>query len=83
MTLSEADLLKLHGPGYVAALRAGVGTIMPSYNSWHGVKASGSERLLTGLLKKQMGFEGFLISEAVDAVAINDLLDAGGRPLAV
>ena len=36
VTLSEADLLKLHGPGYVTALRAGVATIMPSYNSWNG-----------------------------------------------
>ena len=68
--LSEADLLKLHGPGYVTALKAGVATIMPSYNSWNGVKASGSERLLTGVLKKQMGFEGFLIS---DYNAIDDL----------
>jgi beta-glucosidase len=70
VTLSEADLVKLHGPGYVTALKAGVATIMPSYNSWNGVKASGSERLLTGLLKKQMGFEGFLIS---DYNAIDDI----------
>ena len=70
VTLSEADLLKLHGPGYVTALKAGVATIMPSYNSWNGVKASGSERLLTGILKKQMGFEGFLIS---DYNAIDDI----------
>ena len=68
--LSEADLLKLHGPGYVTALKTGVATIMPSYNSWNGVKASGSERLLTGVLKKQMGFEGFLIS---DYNAIDDI----------
>ena len=34
------------------------------------LKASGSERLLTGLLKKQMGFEGFLIS---DYNAIDDI----------
>ena len=43
---------------------------MPSYNSWNGVKASGSERLMTGVLKKQMGFEGFLIS---DYNAIDDI----------
>ena len=70
VTLSEADLLKLHGPGYVTALKAGVATIMPSYNSWNGVKASGSEQLMTGVLKKQLGFEGFLIS---DYNAIDDL----------
>jgi beta-glucosidase len=55
--------VKLHGQGYITALKEGVGSIMPSYNSWNGVKASASEPLLTGLLKKEMGFEGFLISD--------------------
>jgi beta-glucosidase len=71
VNLTEAELLKLHGPGYASALKAGVATIMPSYNSWNGVKASGSPRLLTGILKQEMGFEGFLISDynAIDDVA--------------
>jgi beta-glucosidase len=63
VTLDKATLVKLHGQGYVTALKEGVGSIMPSYNSWNGVKASASEPLLTGLLKKEMGFEGFLISD--------------------
>ena len=63
VTLDKATLLKLHGQGYVTALKEGVGSIMPSYNSWNGVKASASEPLLTGLLKKELGFEGFLISD--------------------
>ena len=70
VTLDEAALKSLHGQGYVTAIEEGVATIMPSYNSWHGVKASASERLLTGLLKKEMGFEGFLIS---DYNAIDDI----------
>lgn len=68
--MSEAELLELHGQGYVTALKAGVGTIMPSYNSWNGVKCSGSKRLMTEILKDQMGFEGFLIS---DYNALDDL----------
>jgi len=36
---------------------------MPSYNSWNGEKASGSKRLLTDILKTELGFEGFLISD--------------------
>jgi beta-glucosidase len=40
-----------------------VGTIMPSYNSWNGVKCSASKRLMTEILKQEMGFEGFLISD--------------------
>ena len=68
--LSEADLRRLHMQGYVSAIRAGVGTIMPSYNSWNGVKCSGSKRLLTEILKKELRFDGFLIS---DYNAINEL----------
>ncbi|HEX8465128.1 MAG TPA: glycoside hydrolase family 3 N-terminal domain-containing protein [Abditibacterium sp.] len=61
--LSEAELRRLHLQGYVSAIAAGVATIMPSYNSWNGQKASGSKRLLTEILKQEMGFEGFLISD--------------------
>ena len=68
--LSEADLRRIHMPGYRAAIAAGVGSIMPSYSSWNGVKCSGSRRLLTEILKQEMGFQGFLIS---DYAAIDDL----------
>ena len=61
--LSEQELKDLHMQGYVTAIKAGVGSIMPSYNSWNGVKCSGSRRLLTEILKGEMGFEGFLISD--------------------
>lgn len=61
--LSEQELKEIHMQGYVTAIKAGVATIMPSYNSWNGVKCSGSKRLLTEILKQEMGFEGFLISD--------------------
>ena len=61
--LSEAELRRLHLPGYLTTIAAGVGTIMPSYSSWNGEKASGSKRLLTDILKGELGFEGFLISD--------------------
>ena len=61
--LSERELREIHMQGYVTAIRAGVGTIMPSYSSWNGEKCSGSRRLLTEILKQEMGFEGFLISD--------------------
>jgi len=70
VTLPEEDLRRIHLPGYVAAIEAGVGSIMPSYSSWHGEKCSGSHRLLTEILKDELGFEGFLIS---DYNAIDDL----------
>ena len=61
--LSEAELRRIHLAGYPAAIAAGVGSIMPSYSSWNGEKASGSKRLLTDILKTELGFEGFLISD--------------------
>src|SRR5690349_19155962 len=63
VTLSEDELRRLHMAGYVGAIKAGVGTIMPSYSSWNGVKCSGSKRLLTEILKDELKFNGFLISD--------------------
>ncbi|MGA3203155.1 MAG: glycoside hydrolase family 3 N-terminal domain-containing protein, partial [Bryobacteraceae bacterium] len=68
--VDEATLRRVHLQGYLTTVAAGVGTIMPSYNSWNGVKVSGSKRLLTEILKQEIGFEGFLISDynAVDQI---------------
>lgn len=67
----EETLRSVHLPPYVAAIEAGVGSIMPSYSSWNGVKCSASKRLLTGILKKELGFEGFVISDykAIDQIS--------------
>ncbi len=61
--VDEAALRRIHLPGYIAAVKAGVGSIMPSYSSWNGVRCSASKRLLTEILKEELGFEGFLISD--------------------
>lgn len=68
--MDEATLRKIHLPGYITAIKAGVGSIMPSYSSWNGVKCSASKRLLTEILKDELGFEGFLISDynAIDQI---------------
>ena len=60
---SEADLLKIHAPGYIAAMNAGVQTIMASYNSWQGFKMHGLRYLLTDVLKQRMGFDGIVVSD--------------------
>lgn len=60
---SEADLLKIHAPGYIAAMNAGVQTIMASYNSWQGLKMHGIRYLLTDVLKQRMGFDGIVVSD--------------------
>jgi len=61
--VDEATLRRIHLPGYIAAIKAGVGSIMPSYSTWNGVRCSASKRLLTEILKEELGFEGFLISD--------------------
>jgi beta-glucosidase len=68
--VDEATLRRIHLPAYQAAIAAGVGSIMPSYSSWNGQRCSGSRRLLTEILKGELGFEGFLIS---DYNAVDDL----------
>ena len=68
--VSEAELRRIHMQGYVSTIRAGVGTIMPSYNSWNGTKLSGHKYLMTDVLKGELKFDGFLISDynAIDQI---------------
>ncbi|HET7841481.1 MAG TPA: glycoside hydrolase family 3 protein, partial [Terriglobia bacterium] len=61
--LSDADFRRIHLQGYITTVAAGVGTIMPSYSSWNGIKCSASYVLMTEILKQELGFEGFLISD--------------------
>lgn len=60
---SEDALFKQHIAQYIPSIEAGAGSIMPSYSSWNGEKASGSKHLLTDILKTKLGFAGLLISD--------------------
>lgn len=60
---SEADLIRIHGAGYPAAIEAGAMTVMASFSSWQGVKMHGNHSLLTGVLKERMGFDGFIVGD--------------------
>lgn len=61
--ISEEELRDIHGTPYVAAIEAGVQTVMASFSSWNGEKVTGHKGLLTDVLKKRMGFGGFTISD--------------------
>lgn len=70
---NEKNLREVHLPGFIEAIKSGVGTIMASFNSWNGDKLHGHKYLLTDVLKVELGFEGFIISDwaGVDQVAEN------------
>ncbi|BCJ77150.1 beta-glucosidase [Catellatospora sp. IY07-71] len=61
--LSEAELRAIHLPPFQAAIQRGVGSVMVSYSSWNGVKLHGHQYLVTGLLKGELGFSGFVVSD--------------------
>lgn len=67
----EATLRKIHLPGYVAAIKAGVGSVMVSYSSWNGKKMSANKYLLTDVLKGELGFQGIVVSDwaAIDQLS--------------
>ncbi len=69
----EATLDQLFLPPYKAAVDAGVGSIMVSYSSWNGLKMHANKHLLTDVLKGQLGFKGFLVSDwaAIDQISPN------------
>jgi beta-glucosidase len=69
----EATLRQLYLPPYQAAIKAGAGSIMVSYSSWNGQKMHGNKYLLTDVLKGELGFKGFLISDwaAIDQISPN------------
>jgi len=60
---SEEDLRDIHGAAYPKALDAGVQSVMISFSSWHGKKLTGHKGLITDVLKGQMGFDGFVVSD--------------------
>ncbi len=61
--MSELMFRNLFLPPYKAALDAGAVTVMSSFNDFYGVPASGSKWLLYDLLRKELGFKGFVVSD--------------------
>ncbi|WP_245196450.1 glycoside hydrolase family 3 protein [Sphingomonas jejuensis] len=61
--ITEEQLRDIHGRPYLAAIDAGVQTVMASFSSWNGEKVTGHPGLLTDVLKERMGFGGFIVSD--------------------
>ena len=61
-------------PPYKAAIDAGAGSVMTSFNDINGVPATANKWLMTDLLRKQWGFNGFVVT---DYTAVSELIDHG------
>jgi beta-glucosidase len=69
--ITEAQLRAIHLPPYLRAMESNVGTIMVSFSKWNGVLASQSTQLITTILKNELGYKGFVVSDwdALDMIS--------------
>lgn len=70
MQIDEEEMRNVHLPPYAAAIAAGVETVMASYSSWNGQKLHSHQWLLGDVLKGELGFGGFVVSDwmAIDQI---------------
>ncbi|MES2848630.1 MAG: beta-glucosidase BglX [Bacteroidota bacterium] len=72
--MSRVRMYNEYLPPYKAAVDAGVGSVMASFNEVDGIPATGSKFLMTDVLRKQWGFNGFVVT---DYTGINEMIDHG------
>lgn len=61
--LDEATLRAIHLPPYIAAIESGARSIMVSFSSWNGTKMHAEQYLISDVLKGELGFTGFVVSD--------------------
>ncbi|SFE60346.1 beta-glucosidase [Thermophagus xiamenensis] len=72
--IPDIELYNVYLPPYRAAVNAGVATVMTAFNEINGIPASGHQRNVRGILKKDLGFDGFVVS---DWASIQEMIDHG------
>ncbi|NJW54095.1 beta-glucosidase BglX [Salinimicrobium oceani] len=72
--MSRTKMFNEYLPPYKAAVDAGVGSVMTSFNDIDGVPATGNKWLLTDLLRERWGFNGFVVS---DYTSVNEMIAHG------
>lgn len=77
--VSESRLRNHYLPPFKAALDAGVATVMASFNTISGVPAHGNSHMLTDVLSKEWGFDGFVVSDwnGVDELVAHGFAEDG------
>ena len=63
LQINEEKLRKVHLPPFKKAIDEGVATFMAAYNSWNDLRCHANKYLLTDLLKDELGFKGFVVSD--------------------
>lgn len=61
--MSRIRMYNDYFPPYKAAVDAGVGSVMASFNEIDGIPATGNKWLMTDVLRKQWGFKGFVVTD--------------------
>jgi beta-glucosidase len=74
MQVPEDVLRELYLPPYQVAVDAGAMNVMTSFSSWKGIKMHAQQPLMTRILKNEMGFNGFIVSDwqAIDQIYPDD-----------
>ncbi len=72
--MSRVKMYNEYLPPYKAAIDAGVGSVMSSFNDIDAIPATGNRWLLTDLLRRQWGFKGFVVS---DYTSVNEMIAHG------
>ncbi len=72
--MSKLKMYNDYFPPYKAAVDAGAGSVMTSFNDVDGVPASGNKWLLTNVLRNQWGFKGFVVS---DYTSVTEMINHG------
>jgi beta-glucosidase len=74
MQAPEELVRKLFLPPYQSAVEAGAMSVMSSFSSWKGTKMHAQQYLLTKVLKDELGFNGFIVSDwqGMDQIAPDD-----------
>lgn len=63
VNLDESTFRSVHLAPYLESLAAGALTVMASFSSWRGLKMHAHRYLLTDVLKNELGFKGFVVSD--------------------
>ncbi|SCX86673.1 beta-glucosidase BglX [Flavobacterium caeni] len=72
--MSRIRMYNEYFPPYKAAIDAGAGSVMASFNEIDGIPATGNKWLLTDVLRNKWGFKGFVVS---DYTGISEMIDHG------